>query len=470
MQEFENVNEHMEMPDNEEDTIQEEDIIHAENILKREEKRALMRKKRSIQVMVYKISIVAVIILIVCAGCGLYIWNLPSLRLSRKMSAGYKYTERGDYANAKTSYEDALEIDSGTVEAYRCLAQNNLEQEDSTGAKEILYKGWENTQDESLLHYYCTVVLNEAVAQINEGSCSMQTINKCIQVLQIEAENEDALSLLEICYERLYIGNEEKASCSIFVDGDVKNDSCQYPEYERQLRDMLELYEESKSEKLGKIMVKYAAIDMEYVYLSVPHLSEYHKLLSDIHAVFPDGNIEGLLACLEQAIKTEEDFADIFEEFGQGSFESAKDFIVSNTYVGIRDSFINNDSGYWEGASAVPINREQMAIHRTGEGFKFFWLDYNEYENPQGVITVWGSVQLDDGVQRTTISYEPAAENGAYYPHTEYVISYEYSNVSENDTEPKMNYRFNTTVTTEEGAETEAIGDWGGENEWHTSY
>ncbi len=77
---------------------------------------------------------------------------------------------------------------------------------------------------------------------------------------------------------------------------------------------------------------------------------------------------------------------------------------------------------------------------------------------------------MDDGVQRTTISYEPAGKNGEYYPHMEYVISYEYSNVLENGTDVKMNYRFITITTTEEGTETEAVGDWGGENEWRTSY
>ena len=143
---------------------------------------------------------------------------------------------------------------------------------------------------------------------------------------------------------------------------------------------------------------------------------------------------------------------------------------MSDTYVQLRDSFINGENKYWEGASAIPINQEKMAIHKTEEGFKFFWLKFDDYDNPQGVITVWGSRQLDDGVQRTTISYEPACKNGEYYPHIEYVISYEYSNVLENGTDVKMNYRFNTITTTEEGTETEAVGDWGGENEWRTSY
>ena len=52
---------------------------------------------------------------------------------------------------AQASYEEALQIDPTTVEAYHCLAQNNLNQNDSGAAKEILFTGWETTQDEGLL-------------------------------------------------------------------------------------------------------------------------------------------------------------------------------------------------------------------------------------------------------------------------------------------------------------------------------
>lgn len=444
--------------------------IREERIRNRDEEHARQRERRCRQVMIYKICIAAVIALIIFAGGGAFIWNMPSLKLSRELSAGAKYTQSGDYDKAEDAYETALKIDSKTVEAYRLLAQNDIEQDDSAAAKEILYTGWENTQDESLLHYYCTVILNEAVAQINEKACSLETVDKCIQVLQIEHDNEDAFSLLATCYERLYTGSDEENACKVFMDEDAADDNCQYGAYESELRAMLALYKETDSKELANILAEYAIIDMEYVYLSVPHLEAYHKLLEDIYGAIPDNNIEELLSCLAQAIKTEKDFADMFAEFAQGNYESAKEFIVGDAYIQIRDSFINGQSGYWEGSASIPINQEQMAIHKTEDGFRFLWLGYDDYDNTQGVITVWGSRQLDDGVQRTSISYEPPGKNGEYYPHMEYVITYEYSNVLENGTDVKMNYRFITIKTTEEGTETEAVGDWGGENEWHTSY
>lgn len=455
--------------------------VEKEKVWDRDAERARRREQRCRQVRMYKICILAVIILIVCLVAGAFVWNIPSLRLSRKMAAGDKYTAGGDYEMAQKSYEEALKIDSGTVEAYRLLAQNYDAQDDSAAAKEILYSGWENTQDESLLRYYCTIILNEAVAQINEKECSLETVDKCVQVLQLIPDNEDALSLLGTCYERLYVGSDEDNKFDGFMSGSIADnndsstddkatDNSQYKDYEQELRAILKLYKDTKSKGIGNLLTQYAVIDTEYVYLDVNYLTDYHKLLEDINTAVPDKNVEELANCIADAIKTQEDFAGIFTEFSQGNYESAKEFIVSDTYVQLRDSFINGENKYWEGASAIPINQEKMAIHKTDEGFKFFWLEFDDYDNPQGVITVWGSRQLDDGVQRTTISYEPAGKNGEYYPHMEYVISYEYSNVLENGTDVKMNYRFNTITTTEEGTETEAVGDWGGEHEWRTSY
>lgn len=429
-------------------------------------KQAQRRKK----VMMQKIAIAAALVVLVCAaGIGIF-FNLPSSKLSRKLSAGDKYTESGDYELAQASYEEALQIDPTTVEAYRCLAQNNLDQDDSGAAKEILYTGWETTQDEGLLDYYCTLTLNEVVSEINDKNCSFATVDKCMQILRQDAGNARAIELLGTCYDRLFTESEEENSFMLFKDADTAADTCQYAAYEQMVRSMMSLYEQTPSEALKVVLARYAVIDVEYVYLSVSHLASYHQLLEDVGNVVDDAAVKELSACLAQAIEVENAFAGIFAEFEQGNYESAREFIVGDLYQQIQNAFILGESGYWEGAAAIPVNKEQMMIHKTEEGFFFSWLTFDEYEDSQGVITVWGSRQLDGGIQRTSISYEPAGENGTYYPHTEYIITYEYSNVLKNDTLVQMNYRLKTQVTTQEGTTTDVIGDWGGEHEWETSY
>ena len=104
----------------------------------------------------------------VLIGAGGYVvWNLPSLKLSRELNAGMEYTQEEAYDAAIEAYENALKIDSTSVEAYRCMAGAYINMQEDSQAKQILFDGWENTQDEGLLEYYCTVILNEAVAEIN---------------------------------------------------------------------------------------------------------------------------------------------------------------------------------------------------------------------------------------------------------------------------------------------------------------
>ena len=96
----------------------------------------------------------------------------------------------------------------------------------------------------------------------------------------------------------------------------------------------------------------------------------------------------------------------------------------------------------------------------------FSFLGSKDYDASRGIITVWGSKQADDGIQRSVISYEPADEEGV-----EYTIQYLYSNVKiDGAYVPQMNYRFDTKITTEEGTTTNAVGDWGGEHEFQIDY
>lgn len=436
----------------------------------RDSERAKRRAIRRRKVMIQKITIAAVLILLVCGVGGGILLNQASFRLSRKLSAGDKYTENGNYEMAQNAYEEALQIDPTTVKAYQCLAQNNLEQNDDNAAKEILYTGWETTQDENLLHSYCTIILNEAVIEINESDCSLDTVNKCISVLEKEPDNGRAFEVLDACYERLLRGSEDENASEIFMDADVLADTCLYASYEETVRSLLTLYERFQTDAFQSALTKYAVPDIEYVYISMPHLQSYHTLLEDVSAAVSDAAVSDLAACLSYAEEIEADFADMFTAFEQGRYESAREFIVSDVYQRIQDGFIAGESGYWEGTASIPVNREQMVIHRMENSFTFSWLDYEDYENPQGVITVWGSRHLDDGVQRTTISYEPAGAGASYYPHIEYIIAYEYSNVLKNGTSVQMNYRFTTQTSTEEGMIKTAIGDWGGEHEWEIDY
>lgn len=441
-----------------------------ERIKRREEERTRRRIRRRRIVMLQRIAVIMVLAVLVCGVGGIIALSQSSTKLSRRLTAGDKYTRDGDYELAKVSYEEAIEIDPTTVKAYRALAENYMKQEDAGAAKDILYAGWQAAQDENLLHYYCTIILNEVVVDLNNDICTYDTVEQCMLVLQNEPDNRDAFSLLEVCRDRLFAGDEQSDSCTMFLDETDSEDTCQYGTYETYFRSLMALYEANPSEELRTVLVQFALPKTEYLHLGMTHLENYHILLEEAGALLAEPQVTELAACLARAIEVEADFAEMFLAFEQEDFAKARDFIVSSTYQEIRDAFLAGQGGCWEGANAIPINKERLVIHKTEQGFQFFWPGYEDYENPKGVITVWGSRQLDDGVQRTTISYEPAGTGTEYYPHTEYMISYEYSNVLQNRTAPEMNYRFTRQITTQDGASSEVIGDWGGEHEWEKSY
>ena len=437
---------------------------------RRDELRARRREERRRKVRRQKIAMAVCAGLIVVGAIAISVLSLPSMKLSRCLAKGGRYTEQSDYTNAQNAYENALKIDTESVEAYRGMADNYVAQGNIQEAKQILYTGWEQTQDEGLLHYYCVELYNEAVHEINEGNCTLATVDKCIQVLEQEPDNADAPGLLSTCYERLFRTEEEEAVCSMFFDADAAQDTCSYAEYESLVRRMLALYQAKPSEAMKAVLTQYVLIDMPYVQISVPHLEAYRILLTEVNSAVNDAGITETMACLARAKEVSDYFAEAFQEFEAGNYAYARELVVQESYQQIRDSFIEGNSGYWEGSVYIPVNKEQMVLHKEEGKVRFFFPDMDKYENYKDMIKVWGTKQEDDGVQRSAISYVPAAENEAD-SHTEYKVQYLYSNVKiGGQYVPQMNYRFDTEVTTDEGTTTNAIGDWGGEHEWEIDY
>ena len=438
---------------------------------RRDELRARRREERRRKVRRQKIAMAVCAGVIVVGAIAIpMLLSLPSMKLSRCLAKGDKYTEQADYTNAQSAYENALKIDTASVEAYRGMADNYVAQGNIQEAKQILYTGWEQTQDEGLLHYYCVELYNEAVHEINEGNCTLATVDKCIQVLEQEPDNADAPGLLSTCYERLFRTEEEEAVCSMFCDADAAQDTCSYAEYEALVRRMLALYQAKPSEAMKAVLAQYVLIDMPYVQISIPHLETYRILLTEVNSAINDAGITETMACLARAKEVSDYFATAFQEFEAGNYAYARELVAQESYQQIRDSFIEENSGYWEGSIYIPVNREQLMLHREDGKIRFYFLSEEDYDNHQGIIKVWGTKQEDDGVQRSVISYEPAVDSGED-SKTEYTVQYLYSNVKiGGEYVPQMNYRFDTKVTTQEGITTNAIGDWGGEHEWEIDY
>ena len=105
---------------------------------------------------------------IVAIGFGYTVYShLPFVKVNKAIAAGNKYTQEQDYEAAISSYSEAIEIDSGSVTAYSNMAGAYLSIDDAESAKQVLYDGWQNTENETLFDNYLTVSMNEAVNTMN---------------------------------------------------------------------------------------------------------------------------------------------------------------------------------------------------------------------------------------------------------------------------------------------------------------
>ena len=437
-------------------------------INQRDEARARRRRKRQRVVLIEKIAVVAVC-LSVAAGAGVLIYNLlPGIKVAKQLEEANAYIETEAYDDAIASCQEALKIDSSSVQAYRAMAGAYLTKEDASSAEQILYQGWETTQDESLLQYYCTVLLNEAVADINGGNCTLSTLDKCVSALEKGPDNEDAFTLLDACYDRLFAAG---ASEQNFLCNAVSGDSCGYEAYQNVMLRLLLVYESNPTQEIKDEVLKFAVPGSDVIWMDVAHLQDYQNLLARIMQVGENDAIKELSACTDKAIAMQDFFAEAFAVFESGDFEPIKDFMNQEEYLSIRDAFMSGTMEYWSGATYIPVSREKMKFVNDEGSWKFAFADYEECENTSDVINIWSAKQEDAGVQRICISYEPAAENGEYFPHTTYEFIYLYSNVEiDGEYVPQMNYRFETRVETHDGTTTQLIGDWGGPHEWTTEF
>ena len=434
----------------------------------RDEAREKRRKKRRRIVFIEKISVAAVCLGLI-AGAGVLIYHLlPGIQVARQLEEANAYIETADYDDAIASCQEALKIDSSSIQAYRAMAGAYLTKEDATSAEQILYQGWETTQDESLLQYYCTVLLNEAVADINGNNCTLGTLDKCVSALEKNPENADAYTLLDACYERLFTAD---ASWQGLLCDIEYGEDCGYEDYQNVMLRLLLVYESAPSEKLKAEILKFAVPGSDTIWMDVEHLQDYRNLLSRIMQAGENDAVKELAACTDKAIAMQDFFEEAFAIFESGDFDPIKEFMNQEEYISIRDEFMNGTMEYWSGATYIPVSREKMKFVNEDGTWKFAFADYEECENSSDVINIWSAKQEDAGVQRVCISYEPAAENGEYFPHTIYEFIYLYSNVEINgEYVPQMNYRFETRVENHEGTTTQLIGDWGGPHEWTTEF
>lgn len=400
----------------------------------------------------------AATVVAIAAGSTLIYWNLPGTKAQRKVNKGLEYMTAMDYVHAEEAYSDAISLDETSERAYRGLADDYLAQGRQEEAEAMLRQGYEATGSEVLLQNYCATVLNRVVDQIREGTAGFDAVEDCLDVLEKMPGDEAAQEVLSACGSAVMVQDESSMVMLDQMDGTET-----FGRYASVMDRMLGM------EVDAAVLSEFVIPGAQDIYLSLSHADAYREILSRAqqYGVAEAGE---LLACLDKQAQISAFFAPVFVEFEARNFEAAKEFIVSEEYIAVRDAFIDQTMEYWEGGTYVPVTKEAIRFHRAQEGWKFSYVEDDGRAKPTGTIRVLGQKMLDLGVQRSSIEYVPGYEPGEYYPHTEYEIVYWNTMVSGIATDntnvvSRMNYRFAEKIYTAAGMEANMIYDWGGANE-----
>lgn len=435
--------------------------------------RGRRRRRKRFDFKRFGIIALSLVVLLV-AGYGIYA-NLPKVKVSKAIAEGNKYSQNAEYEAAIDSYNEAIKIDSKSVTAYSNMAGAYLSIEDPESAKKVLYDGWRNTDNEGLLDNYHAVILNEAVDKMNDKAADITMVDSMLTVLEEDNDNMDAVKLIDSaykrCFEDSYAGDINVLFRPEFSKNKEGNASdCSFGEYSSVLKRMIAVYKVAPSEELKKVIREYMIPLNSSFTLNLSDVPAYKELMEIAAAITgSDEEIESFEACLDDSIRVQGIFADIFAQLDVGNVDELRDFVVSDDYLELRDVFLKNQDTPQENTVYVPISREAVILNNHDGKWSYRFLSFEENPTTSGVITVWANFFEDDGVQRNSISYEPASIEDNMYPHTKYSVTYLYSYItSGNSTRvAQMNYRLDTTIERQDGTVDETIvGDWGGPNEW----
>ena len=412
------------------------------------------RKKKKLHIDFFRVGIIAATT-VIFLGAGFFIYNrLPSVKVDKAIAAGDKYTENADYEAAIDSYSEAIKIDSHSVTAYSNMAGAYLSIDDIEAAKKTLYAGWQNTDNDGLLDNYHAVIMNEAVAGLNDGEADLDTLRSVVGILSENGENSEAIQLLDSAYERLFDEN--------FV--------FDYAGYKTFVKEMLDVYSSAPSDELKEVIRKYATPGEISFTISTEDAADYNEHLHEVDSlVGASDSTKSMMACFDNSVEVLGIFSGIFEQLDVGNVDELRGFVVSDEYLTLRDIFLKGEETPQENTTYVPISREQMILSCTEGKWTYRFADFEENPSTEGVITLWANFFEDNGIQRNSISYEPKSTEAGFYPHTKYSVTYlkSYITSGRSTKVEKMNYRLDTTISYSEDEETETIiGDWGGPDEW----
>jgi|GEM_PF-4389684 len=338
-----------------------------------------------------KFDIIQIVIMIVL-GIGILIGlffmyqNMTSVRYANAIARAEKYESDGDYEKAISYYEKAIKINSSSLIAYQELANCYVSLDDTENVEEVLYVGWQNTGDETLLNNYVSLKLNDVIADMDNSTNSFSAIDEVLDILMVDNDNEEALQLLGTL--RSYVlksKNSDGANISFYTDDSSKS---VYDDYADVIDKMLDIYNQNASDEMLELIEDYVNLGNSSMLVDTSDLSNYSELLTNVYNVTLDESTLSLSLALSDASDKYEVFADTFDELEDKNYESLQSLMTSKELFTLIDELESGVDEYIELQSQMTFSPEAICLTNEDDAWTYHFLAFDENEDTNGVITL----------------------------------------------------------------------------------
>ena len=334
-----------------------------------------------------QIVLIFVLLFVCLFGTYKLYQNMTAVRFTRALALAQSAQNNGDYADAIKYYEQAIGVDSKSLIAYEELANCYATLNDTENVMNVLYNGWLNTSDQSMLDNYISLKLNSVIATIQTSGGSFEAVEDVLDVLKIDGSNEDALQLLSTLYSYCMIDKNSSGDSVLFWSMD--EDEATFDQYIEAVSSMLDIYEIYPSDELEMLIARYIIPEGNVVWINTKNCSDYALLVKDARTLLGESSsLNSFIACLEDADKVSGVFDSIWPLIESGDVEPFRDFMISDDVISLKEYLISGEDQYLELEMENAFCQEGIVMTLEDNLWTYHFPDFSENPATKGVITL----------------------------------------------------------------------------------
>ncbi|SEQ03386.1 OCRE domain-containing protein [Butyrivibrio sp. TB] len=334
-----------------------------------------------------QIVLIFVLLFVCLFGTYKLYQNMTAVRFTRALALAQSAQNNGDYADAIKYYEQAIGVDSKSLIAYEELANCYATLNDTENVMNVLYNGWLNTSDQSMLDNYISLKLNSVIAAIQTSGGSFEAVEDVLDVLKIDGSNEDALQLLSTLYSYCMIDKNSSGDSVLFWSMD--EDEATFDQYIDAVSSMLDIYEMYPSDELEMLIARYIIPEGNVVWINTKNCSDYALLVKDARTLLGESSsLNSFIACLEDADKVSGVFDSIWPLIESGDVEPFRDFMISDDVISLKEYLISGEDQYLELEMENAFCQEGIVMTLEDNLWTYHFPDFSENPATKGVITL----------------------------------------------------------------------------------